>query len=139
MQLKRDTDYALRILSCIGSRDGGGMAMPEGLSLRSISSLTGVPKLSANRVCRNLEHKKILFSENAAGGELIYRPTEGFYERTMRDIIDATEGSFKLLAVFDKKTTLYRKHRTRLEKMQEEVESVLQKITLKDLSEAEKR
>ena len=40
MQLKRDTDYALRILSCIGSRSAEGTMPPEGISLRTISSQT---------------------------------------------------------------------------------------------------
>ncbi|MBQ1705827.1 MAG: Rrf2 family transcriptional regulator [Clostridia bacterium] len=139
MQLKRDTDYALRILSCIGSRSAEGTMPPEGISLRTISSQTGVPKLSVNRVCRNLEHKKILSVETSAGGDLMYRPAEGFYERTLLDAIMATEGSFKLFAVFDKKTALYRKYRGKLEKTQEEVEKSLQKITMKDLSEGGKR
>ena len=63
MQLKRDTDYAVRILYCLNQNyatDNSGEK--KGVTLSEIAMQTGTPKLVAGRVCDSLKEKGIIFS-----------------------------------------------------------------------------
>ena len=61
MQLKRDTDFALRILFCLKqNHDKKDAEGPEGLTLTEIAKQTGVPKLAAGRICDCLQARGMI-------------------------------------------------------------------------------
>ncbi len=135
MQLKRDTDYALRILLCMGEQSLDGDAPAAGLTLPELSARAGVPKISANRICGYLECKNIL-SKRRENGELLYFPGEALTRQTLLDVLSATEGGAHLFAVFDRKTELYRTYGAQLEAVQKAIEDVLSGVSLADLLSA---
>ena len=56
MQLKRDTEYALRILYAIAGSSVPRKNPPHiGVTLNEISALSGVPRVGIDRICSQLE------------------------------------------------------------------------------------
>jgi len=132
MQLKRDTDYALRILLYIGEQWPYRDASGDGFSVSEISSQTGIPKISANRICGYLEIKDTLSSRKTDDNDALYYPGPAFYRKSLLDVLEATEQGANLFAVFDKKSGLYKKQNRQLKKIQNEVEHVLSSTTIED-------
>ncbi|MBR6407848.1 MAG: Rrf2 family transcriptional regulator [Clostridia bacterium] len=130
MQLKRDTDYALRILYCIGKNFSIKGVVHCGLTLPEICMQSGVPKLAANRLCEKLLKKGIIRSRKRRS-ETIYYPSGQFKNQSLLGIIETTENTAQLFAVFDKKNGLFRRYGEKLETIQDEIEEVLSNATLK--------
>ena len=65
MQLKRDTEYALRILMCVARQEDGRMTALE------ISKRTAVPASIAARLCQKMTDAKLMksvdISKNSTG------------------------------------------------------------------------
>jgi len=90
MQLKRDTEYALRVLFCVGRQTPEGGAA-RGLTLGEISAAAGVPRVSADRICAALERAALLESRRGAAGEQVYAPGQDFARRSLLDVMRVTE------------------------------------------------
>ena len=66
MQLKRDTDYAIRILYCLRQNgDVGHTGERKGMTLSEIAMQTGTPKLVAGRVCESLKKTGLIAAAGA--------------------------------------------------------------------------
>lgn len=57
MQLKRDTDYALRILLCVAKENSQN---GEGMTAIELSKSVSVPAAITARLCRKLAEAKLL-------------------------------------------------------------------------------
>lgn len=133
MQLKRDTDYALRILFHIGEQCAGKNEASEGLSLLDISSRTGVPRISALRICGYFAAENILLAAKTKSNETRYFPGPLLYRQSLLNIIRVTESSADLFAVFERGSRLYKMRGPRLQAAQAEIERTLSAITVGDL------
>lgn len=136
MQLKRDTDYALRVLYCIREkqeigRNAKGMRLPE------LAVCAGVPKLAIKRICDLLSDRNILqyrsmpSAKERTKEEKAYYSRDGFAGLTLLDVVEATEGTGKVFAVFDKQSPMYRNCETQILAVQDKTEHALRDISLK--------
>ena len=101
MQLKRDTDYALRILCCCVKETN-----PRGISLKQLCQEAVVPRTIAARLCRALTKEDIL-TENILNNHFFYAFNRKASDKSLYDIIRITEGSAGLFEVFDHSTQFY--------------------------------
>ena len=109
MQLKRDTDYAIRILYCLRQNgDVGHTGERKGMTLSEIAMQTGTPKLVAGRVCESLKEKGMIAAAGQDRAERSYCSTETQSEYSLLDVIEAVEGTCQLFAVFDKRFAGYK-------------------------------
>jgi len=138
MQLKRDTDYALRIILYIGVYWPEREQTSEGFSLSEISSQTSVPRISADRICGYLKDSDILSSVRTGTNELLYHPGKDFYDRSLLDVINAAEDGVQLFAGFDRKSLFYRERDETLRRIQESVDETLSRITIRQFLDGEK-
>lgn len=107
MQLKRDTDYALRILLCAVQKtrqDEVWMTIPE------ISKQTSIPATITGRLCRKLTDAKLLqvmeLTEDASRYAM-YAIDPASLHKSVFDVICVIEGRSDLFAIFNKSTELY--------------------------------
>ena len=139
MQLKRDTDYAVRILYCLNQNyaiDNSGEK--KGVTLSEIAMQTGTPKLVAGRVCDSLKEKGIIFSISEQDtAEKSFSSNKTLLSFSLLDVIEAVEGTCQLFAVFDKRFAGYRTYEDHIKKIQKQTERVLAKATLSSLFEAQ--
>jgi len=139
MQLKRETDYALRIVFYIGEQWAEKGRSSCGFDLSELSMQAGVPRLAAGRVCGYLENGGIIVSYRADSGELRWRPCEGFYGRTMLDIIEAVEGQVQLFAVFDRKNRFFGMYGAKLRRLQSRFCAVFSEFSVEELLKVRKK
>ncbi len=132
MQLKRDTDYALRILTCAAERKKNKRTFSGGLTLQDLSMYTGMPRVSVDRICRCLEKKKLLIKATGVKNETVYFATERSDELSLLDIIAAVEQETDLFAVFDKKSDMYRTQEEKFSDIQHRMEEYLSQIKVND-------
>ena len=138
MQLKRDTDYAIRILYCL--KEGGDRIdpVPGGLTLGEISAQTGVPKITAGRICDNLDQKGLLSPGERGGDEKGFLLPQRLLQKSLLDVVEAMESTGQILAVFDKQSVMYKKCEEQLLKAQEEIRCILAGISLEGLMQTKK-
>lgn len=131
MQLKRDTDYAIRILYCLRQNgDVGHTGERKGMTLSEIAMQTGTPKLVAGRVCESLKEKGMIAAAGQDRAERSYCSTETQSEYSLLDVIEAVEGTCQLFAVFDKRFAGYKSSENQIQKIQKQTEGVLAGATL---------
>lgn len=133
MQLKQDSDYALRILLKIGNRYGDQNTAFCGMSLSELSIGTGIPRVRVERICKSLKSDSLLLEEKRVGKELRYYPAAGFEQRSLLDAIKTVERGVRLFALFDRKNELYRTAGAQLQELQDTVERAMAGITIGDL------
>lgn len=131
MQLKRDTDYAIRILYCLRQNgDVGHTGERKGMTLSEIAMQTGTPKLVAGRVCESLKEKGMIAAAGQDRAERSYCSTETQSEYSLLDVIEAVEGTCQLFTVFDKRFAGYKSFENQIRKIQKQTEGVLAGATL---------
>ena len=131
MQLKRDTDYAIRILYCLRQNgDVGHTGERKGMTLSEIAMQTGTPKLVAGRVCESLKEKGMIAAAGQDRAERSYCSTETQSEYSLLDVIEAVEGTCQLFTVFDKRLAGYKSFENQIRKIQKQTEGVLAGATL---------
>ena len=137
MLLKRDTDVALRILFCLKQNcEKKDTGETSGLTLTQISIQTGVPKLTAGRICDRLMVKGMIYlSREQEQSEKAYYSTEELGAFSLLDVVEATERTGKIFDVFDRSSTMYKHCKERIMKTQKRTEDVLSKTTLNSFFE----
>ena len=139
IQLKRETDYALRILLYIGQRCSDETAPCEGVSIFDISSQTGIPRIRAGRICGYLKETGLIRETASETHETLYAPGEGLLQRSLLDIIAVTEYNTHLFAVFDRQSQLYRSQARQFQKIEAEIEEILSNIPLQAILQGEEQ
>ena len=135
MQLKRDTDYALRVLYCLKQHDEANPKhQSSGLTLSEIAAQTGLTRLVAARICECLCDKGILRESKRPDKEdTIFSPRQALSSLTLLDVVVDVEGTGQLFAVFDKKSAAYRSCEAEMMSVQRNAEKVLAQTTLDSL------
>ncbi len=132
MQLKRDTDYAVRIMVCMAeslqeNEDKKGMTAAE------IIATTGIPRASFFRICGYLEEHQLLRKVTEADGEIWIYPGRDFWDQSLFSISEAVEGNMQIFVIFGRNSHLLKKYGKQFEQVQEKVSESLAEITLKSI------
>ena len=133
MQLKRETEYALRILFRVVENGNGVDGPPAGLNLLEICTDTGVPRTAAQRICEQCEAAGLLRSELTANRERQYFPGQALDSESLGGVIALMENGTNLFAVFDRGSAMYRSQGRRFEEIQTSVQKILGNIKISDL------
>jgi len=132
MQLKRDTEYALRIMTCIAEhlkKDG-----PQaGVSPHEVITDTGIPVVTFYRICRYLEEQQIILKRASIDGRKRLYPGKDFWQHSILSIGRAVEGNMELFILFDKSTPFAKTYGEKLQETQADLNQLLSKTTLKDM------
>jgi len=132
MQLKRDTEYALRILLAAAEKAAPRGEPPQGVTLNEISALSGVPRVGIDRICAQLESAGLLQSRRAKNGERLYAAASALYQKSLLDLLLAMEQGVPLFAVFDKGSGFFSKNEKRMLHLQEKADRLLDGEKLED-------
>ena len=135
MQLKRDTDFAIRILYCFNqNHDAFDAPDASGLTLSEIAMQTGTPKTAVGRLCEKLEDKGILsLRHGQETSEKIYDPCPALLDVTLLNVIEAVEETGEIFAVLDKRSVAYSGCEAQIQRIQKSIERILDKTTLRIL------
>ncbi len=129
MQLKRNTDYALRILLCVAEYpDENGIPLPK------LCKHSSIPHTIAVRLCRKLVDENIL-TETTIGNRTFFAINPGANNITLYDVILAIEGTVDLFAVFDHSTELYMQCGDNLNIIEEWLTKGLKEINIRELTD----
>lgn len=128
MQLKKDTDYAIRIL-LVMAEAVQEKKETQGWKIKAISENAVVPRQIALRLCNLLSDAGFIKKEEADGCTT-FIPGSGLLEKTVLDIIDAVEGQSNLFAVFDRRTDIYTKYGLALASVNAALSDELNTITI---------
>ena len=134
MQLKRDTDYALRIMICTAKHIQKNN-YDKGVLKTDIATDTGIPKPAFNRICSRLEEKGMLYTATGAKGEKLLFPGVDFWQQSILTIGEAVEGNMKVFILFDKNASPAPYYKESLTKAQKNLEDVLSDATLESMLE----
>lgn len=132
MLLKRDTDVALRVLFCLKQNcERNDAEGSRGLTLAEIAKRTGVPKLTAGRICdcllaRGMIHQSLEQNQS----EKIYYSTKELGSFSLLDVVKATERTVQIFGLFDRNSNMYKHCRDRIMDTQKIIENLLSKTTL---------
>jgi len=131
MQLKRDTEYALRILYAVaGKSDPEEGAFRSGATLSEISALSGVPRVGIDRICGQLEAAGLIISRKNGGGDVSYTASPELLRKSLLDVVRVMEQGVPLFAVFDRASDFFSQNEARLLRLQAKTESLLDGETL---------
>ncbi len=135
MQLKRDTEYALRIMISLAEylKEEGGSS---GISSAELISGAGIPKISFNRICKSLEEKGLILKKTDSEGNVWVCPGRDFWDQSIFSIGMAVEGNMDIFAVFDRRSEFMKKYGEKLKETQKNLTLVLSEETLKNMAES---
>ena len=136
MQLKRDTDYAIRILLVMAEPALNEKELQK-LELKTICEKTSVPRQIALRLCNLLSDTGFIKKEETDGGTT-YMPENDLFEKTLLDIIHAVEGQSNLFAVFDRRAEVYAKYGLALASVNAALSEELSRITIRTILDWER-
>ena len=131
MQLRRETDYALRIMIFFSSLQ---RTNKEKVSFGEICRETKVPFLSAKRICQTFERKgwAEFFEE---GTNLTVTPISTIEDITLQNILEVFDDEVKPFHIFDKRNKQYRGTSKLLKTIQDNMSASFENITLKMVTE----
>lgn len=130
MQLKRDTDYALRILLCAAKRNSEN---EPGMTLSEFSKNTAVPLTIAARLCRKLTETEFLKTVTGNDRAVRYMIKQSAFEKTVLNVICAVEEQGRLFAVFDRSTELYAICKEYFDEVDRQLSDLLSTMTIGEL------
>lgn len=130
MQLKRDTDYALRILLCVAKENAQNRA---GMTANELSKSLSVPPTIIARLCRTLTAAKLLDASYPDSGGIKYDLRRGALQKTVLDVICAVEDHGDLFAVFDRSTELYSICKDYFDEVDQQLADSLKSMTISEL------
>ena len=136
MNLKKDTEYALRILSCL--YNSGCVAIPfnskKGMSLYDLCIKTGIPRISLQRVCEKLKAKDLIAYIRADDNHSIrYQTIKDIEYCSLLSVIEALERQCRMFLLFDQKTAYYHDNRHVFKGIDERYRRFFDTILLKEL------
>ena len=131
MQLKRDSDYAFRVLHHMEEQDGRDGSF-RGLSISELSRGAGIPRRSAERICGYLVKGQIL-KESTADNGMMFEKGERWDSASFLDVIKATEGSTDLFAIFDRKHKAYKENERILGEMGNKAREALSYLKVRNI------
>lgn len=134
MQLKRDVDYALRLLLCV-AKQKQTKGKKNGLTVLELSKNTAIPMTIVSRLCNKMKEERLLKVQELCTNNIEYTIGRNTLNKTLFDVIRAIEGCSGLFSVFDKSTALYKHCQPYFEKIERQFEVSLEDITLKELLE----
>jgi len=129
MQLKRDTEYAMRIMVYIAEhlkQSGKRTGTPSS----TVIANTGIPMVTFNRICSRLEDNGMIRKEISKDGEKWLYPGNGFWKQSILSIGEAVEGNMKIFVIFDKKSYLSQSYGEKLQEIQNSLDQILSETTL---------
>lgn len=129
MQLKRDTEYALRILMCVAGQKDGGITVLE------ISKHTAVPASITARLCQKMTDAGLMKSVSISKKSTGYLISEDALNKTLYDVISVVEGHSELFAVFDRTTEMFSAGLQYFEGTEEKFTDLLKQLTLQKLKD----
>ena len=132
MQLKRDTEYAMRIMVYIAEhlkQSGKRTGTPSS----TVIANTGIPMVTSNRICSRLEDTGMIRKEISKDGEKWLYPGNGFWEQSILSIGEAVEGNMKIFVIFDKNSSLSQSYGKKLQETQNSLDYILSKTTLESI------
>ena len=129
MQLKRDTEYALRILMCAAKQTQNGITALE------ISRHTAVPVSITIRLCKKLADAKLMQAVSISKNTTGYLLCEEALNQTLYDVISIVEGHSELFAVFDKTTEMFSAGLQYFEDAEKKITCLLKQLTLRKLKD----
>lgn len=131
MQLKRDTDYAIRILLILAESAQNGKDS-QGIELKTICEKTDVPRRIALRLCSLLSNTGFI-GKRGSDGDMTYVPERSLLKKNLLEIIDAVEGQSNLFAVFDRRAEIYTRYGYVFEAVNDALANELNKITIQTI------
>jgi len=132
MQLKRDTEYAMRIMIYIAElqKENGQQA---GVPSSNMIAKAGIPIVSFNRISDRLEEKGLIRKEASVEGESWLYPGSGFWKQSILSIGEAVEGNMKIFDVFDRNSYISQTYGKVLLETQRDLEQILSEKTLESI------
>ena len=136
MHLKRDTDYALRILLYIAeylrkNRGSSGVISSE------IVSKTGVPMVSYSRISEILEMNEVIQKITNNEGEIRIYPGRRFWEQNLKSIAEMVERNIDIFLLFDWNYYHLLSYGHQLNQVQRVLDKALHEVTISSLIESE--
>ena len=132
MQLKRDTEYAMRIMVYIAEslkKNENRTGAPSS----DVIANTGIPMITFNRICGRLADNGMIRKDIGDDGEKWLYPGDRFWEESILSIGEAVEGNMKIFAIFDKNSYLLQSYGKKLLETQSSLDQILSGITLASL------
>ena len=132
MQLKRDTEYAMRIMVYIAEylKENGKRG---GVPSSNVIANTGIPIFSFNRICERLEENGLIRKATIKEGEKWLYPGNGFWEQSILSIGEAVEGNMKIFLIFDKNSYFSQAYGKKLQETQKSLDHILSNTTLESI------
>ena len=133
MHLKRDTEYALRIMVFIAeylkeNRDRSG-----GIPCSFIIAGTGTPVIAFKRVIGLLEENALIIMNGRNKKIKEVFPGRDFWKQSIFSIADAVEGNMEIFALFDRNSYLTHAYYETLKTTQDKLTRALSDITLAEM------
>lgn len=132
MQLKRDTDYALRILYCLYIDSSFEDPYNLGLSIQEIARKTGLQTYIIKRLCELLEPPGFIICSANNGFPRLFASKE-LCNRSLFDVVEAVEGGANLFAVFFPSSLMYKQCHVNFQKTEKKFITLLKRTLLSDL------
>lgn len=132
MQLKRDTEYALRIMVHMAEHLKGN-GKQTGIPSTNVIANTGIPIVTFNRICGCLEDNGMIRKEIDENGEKWLYPGHRFWEQSILSIGEAVEGNMKIFVIFDKNFNLSQSYGKKLQETQNSLDHILSQTTLESI------
>lgn len=141
MQLKRDTDFALRIIFCLKQEaEQKRASQRSGLTLSEIASRTEVPKITAGRICDALEEGGLIaVLQTKDNAEKAYVFGDKLWRFSLLEVIEALESTGQLFSVFDQRSLMYQNCKESFSEVQEKVAAILKESSMERLLDTEKK
>ena len=132
MQLKRETDYAIRVMICIAEalKDRGEEA---GVSASEIIGRTQIPRVSFYRICSYLEESQLIVKKGGKNREVLFYPGELFWEQSLLSVAEAVEGNMRIFVLFGRNTSLLKKYAPVVRTVQNEIDAALSAVTMESI------
>lgn len=129
MQIKRDCDYALRLIVEIGRRGNDG----EWLLLSELCKVAEVPRTIGLRLCRKMKEKDLIDILKNPKTDMRCRKNELTMGASLFDIIGIFEGTGNVFTVFKRDSILYEQCGTLFEKTEGDIAELLKAMTVEKM------
>ncbi len=134
MQLKRETEYALRIMICLAEQFGSIRADMTGIQMTEIIERTNIPKIVFGRIFTLLEERDLVRKAANTAGETTVFPGKKFWNQSLLSVALIIEGNMNIFFIFDQTFSVFLPYKDQFMRIQKEIEQVLSQMTMKEIS-----